>query len=270
MKVLVFWDVFGRIWRAALAKELPILREKHKPDFIIVNIENATSGRWAIEKHAREISDLGVDVMTTWDHVFDNISKIEDYLNETNSKVIRGANFYEHKDYKIPWKGYKIVEKNWKRLLVIHLIGEVFMNKKVNNPFEVADDILEELKWEKLDWIIVDFHKEATAEWYGLWFHLDGKISALFGTHTHIQTNDELILPNWTWILSDVWMNWPLYSVIWADYKSVEKRFLTWLNKGKIEQCLDKNYVVNWVIFEIWSDMKCEKIEKIRVRNKLI
>lgn len=269
MKVLVFWDVYGRIWRAALAQELPKLKEKHKPDFIIVNIENATSWRWAIEKHARELEKLWIDIMTTWDHIFDNISKIEDYLNEDNSKLIRWANFYENKNYKIPWKWYKILEKNWKKLLVIHLIGEVFMWKKVNNPFEVVDDIIDLYKKEKLDWIIIDFHKETTAEWYWMWFHLDWKISALFGTHTHIQTNDELILPKWTWILSDVWMNWPLYSVIWADYKSVEKRFLTWLNKGKIEQCLDKNYVVNAVIFDIWDNMKCEKIEKIRIRGKL-
>lgn len=270
MKVLVFWDVFGRIWRAALKKELPKLKEKHNPDFIIVNIENATSGRWAIEKHAREIADLWVDVMTTWDHIFDNIWKIEDYLDEDDSKVIRWANFYEHKDYKIPGRWYKIVENNWKKLLVIHLIWEVFMNKKVLNPFEVVDEIIDNFKSEKLDWIIVDFHKEATAEWYGMWFHLDWKISALFGTHTHIQTNDELILPKGTGIISDVWMNWPLFSVIWADYISVEKRFLTWLSKWKIEQSLDKNYVVNWAIFEIWDDMKCENIEKIRIRGKLV
>jgi metallophosphoesterase (TIGR00282 family) len=270
MRILVFWDVFGRIWRAALKKELPRLKEKHKPDFVVVNIENATSWRWAIEKHAREIWDLWVDVMTTWDHVFDNLSKIEDYLDEEDSKVIRWANFYENKNYRIPWKWYKILENNWKRLLFLHLIGEVFMNKKVLNPFEVADDILEKLKWEKFDWIMIDFHKEATAEWYWLAYYLDGRVSAIFGTHTHIQTNDELILPKWTWILSDVWMNWPLYSVIWADFKSVEKRFLTGLNKWKIEQCLDKNYVVNWAIFDIGDDMKCEKIEKIRIRGKLI
>jgi len=270
MKVLVFWDVFWRVWRAALKKELPLLKEKHKPDFVIVNIENATSWRWPIEKHARELAELGIDVMTTWDHVFDNFIRIEDYLNEENSKLIRWSNFYEHRDFPIAWKWYKIVENNGKKLLVIHLIWEVFMNKKVSNPFEMADEILEKFKWEKLDWIIVDFHKETTAEWYGLAFHLDWKISGLFWTHTHIQTNDELILPNWTWILSDVWMNWPLFSVIWADYESVRKRFLTWIGKWKIEQCLDKNYVVNGALFEIGDDMKCENIEKIRIRGKLI
>jgi calcineurin-like phosphoesterase len=143
------------------------------------------------------------------------------------------------------------------------------MNFKVTNPFHKIEEILEKTKWEKLDAILVDFHKEATAEGYWLWFFLDWKISFLFWTHTHIQTNDELILPNGTWIISDVWMNGPLFSVIWADYQSVEKRFLTWIWKWKIEQCLDKNYVVNWVCIEIGPDMKCVNIEKIRIRGKL-
>lgn len=270
MKILVLWDIYGRVWRAALTKELPLLKKKHNPDFVIANIENATSGRWPIEKHARELQSLWIDLMTTWDHIFDNILKIEDYLNDDESEIIRWANFYEHKDFKIPWKWYKIIENNGKKLLVIHLIGEVFMNKKVNNPFEIADDILEKFSNEELDWIIIDYHKETTAEWYWMWFHLDWKVSAIFWTHTHVQTNDELILKNGTWIISDVWMSWPLYSVIWADFKSVEKRFLTWLNKWKIEQCLDKNYVVSWAIFEIWDDMKCQNIEKIRIRGKII
>lgn len=269
MKILVFWDVYWRIWRSALKKELPKLREKFNPDFVIVNIENATSWRWPIEKHAIELENLWIDVMTSWDHVFDNIDRITDYLDKKDSKLIRWANFYDNWSYHIPWKWYKIVEKNGKKLLVIHLIGQVFMNFNVENPFFSIDKILEETKNEKLDWIIIDFHKETTAEWYWLWFYLDWKVSFIFWTHTHIQTNDELILPNWTWILSDVWMNWPLYSVIWADFESVKKRFLTWISKWKISQCLDENYVVNWAFIEIWDDMKCVNIEKIRIRGKL-
>ena len=269
MKILVFWDVYWRIWRSALKKELPKLKEKYNPDFVVANIENATSWRWPIEKHALELESLWIDVMTSWDHVFDNMIKIKDYLDKIDSKLIRCANFIEYKGFTIPWKWYKIVEKNWKRLMVVHLIWEVFMNYKVTNPFHKIEEILEKTKWEKLDWIIVDFHKEATAEGYWLWYFLDWKISFLFWTHTHVQTNDELILPNGTWILSDVWMNWPLFSVIWADYQSVEKRFLTWIWKWKIEQCLDKNYVVSWVYVEIWEDMKCIKIEKVRIRGKL-
>jgi calcineurin-like phosphoesterase len=94
-------------------------------------------------------------------------------------------------------------------------------------------------------------------------------VSFVFGTHTHIQTNDELILPGWTGIISDVWMNGPLYSVIGADFNSVKKRFLTGINKWKIEQQLDENYVVNGICVEVWEDRKTVSVEKIRIRGKL-
>ncbi len=269
MKVLIFWDVYGRIGRNALKKEIPLLKEKYSADFVITNIENCTSGRWPIEKHILELEELWIDVMTSWDHIFDNIVKVQDYIQKPDSKLIRWANYYETQAYKIPGKWYKIVEKNWKRLLVIHLIGEIFMHHKVYNPFLKAREILEELKDEKIDGIIIDFHKEATSEWYGLANYLDGEVSFIFGTHTHVQTNDDIILEKWTWLLSDVWMNWSLYSVIWADYKSVKKRFLTWINKWKIEQSLDTNYVVSGVFVEIWDDWKCESIEKIRIKWEL-
>ncbi len=264
IKILIFWDVYWRIWRAALKKELPWLKVKYNSDFVVVNIENATSGRWVIEKHAIELEKMWIDVMTSGDHVFDNFEKIKDYLDKPDSKLIRAANFYN--DDSLEWKGYKIVENNWKKLLVIHIIDEIFMNHKVNNPFIVVDKILEKFKSEKLDWIIIDFHKEVTSSWYWLSFYLDWKVSFVFWTHTHIQTNDELILPEGTWLISDVWMNGPLYSVIWADYDSVKKRFLTWVWKWKIEQCLDKNYVVNWVCVELDDLGKCIWIEKIRIR----
>ena len=269
MKVLIFWDVYGRIWRRALKKELPILKEKHKPDFVVANVENCTSWRWPIEKHILELESLWIDLMTGWDHIYDNIDRIKTYLESDDSKLIRPANFREIKDYKLPGKWYKILEKEGKRLLVIHILWEVFMNNKVDNPFIKVDEIIEENSSEKLDWIIIDFHKEVTPEWYWLAYYLEGKVSFIFWTHTHIQTNDELILPNGSWLISDVWMNWALYSVIWAEYKSVEKRFLTWVGRWKITQCLDPNYVVNWVVVEIWEDGKCIDIEKIRIRWKL-
>lgn len=267
MKILIFWDIYWRIGRAALKKELPKLKDKFDPDFVVVNVENATSGRWIIEKHAMELEKLWIDVMTSGDHVFDNFDKIKDYLNKPDSKLIRCANFYN--DDILEWKWYKVVEKNWKKLLVIHILDEVFMNHKVDNPFKKVEKIIESFKWDKLDWVIIDYHKEVTSSWYWLSFFLEWKASFVFWTHTHIQTNDELILPSGLWLISDVWMSGPLYSVIWADYNSVEKRFLSWVNKWKIEQCLDKNYVVNWVCITIES-MKCTWIEKIRIRWKLI
>ena len=267
MKILIFWDIYGRIWRKALKKELPWLKEKYKPDFIIANVDNATSGRGIIEKHALELEEIWIDLMTWWDHIFDNFSQIKDYLNKDNSKLLRPANFYDDKNLEGRW--YKVISKNWKNLLVIHLLSETFMNHKVFNSFLKADKILKKFEDEKLDWIIIDYHKETTSTWYGMAFYLDSRVSFVFWTHTHIQTNDELILEWWTWIISDVWMNGALYSVIWADYRSVKNRFLTWIWKWKIEQCLDKNYVVNWVCIEIWDNIKCKNIEKIRIRGKL-
>lgn len=269
MKILIFGDVYGRVWRNALKKELPRLKTKFNPDFTVVNVENITSGRGPIEKHVKEIEKLWIDVMTGWDHIFDNQKNIEEYLEKVDSKLIRPANFIEQDHYYLPWKGYKIVEKDWKKILVIHLMGTVFMNYSMENPFLKAEKMLKELWVENFDAIVIDFHKETTSEWYGLAHFLDGQVSFVCGTHTHIQTNDELILPGGTWIISDVWMNGPLYSVIWADFNSVKKRFLTGINKGKIEQQLDENYVVNGICVEIGKDRKVVNLEKIRIRGKL-
>ncbi len=264
MKVLIFWDVYWRIWRRALKKELPKLKNQYKPDFIIANIENITSWRGPIEKHVLEIENLWVDVMTSWDHIFDNFKDVQEYLWKKDSKLIRAANFYH--DNELEWFWYKLLEKNNKKLLVIHLLAETFMNHKVFNPFIKAEQILKKYDNKKLDWVIIDFHKETTSEGYWMAFHLDSKISFLYWTHTHVQTNDDLILEWWTWIISDIWMNWPLYWVIWASYDSVKNRFLTWVWKWKIQQCLDKNYIISWVFVEIGENMNCVDIEKIRVK----
>lgn len=266
IKVLIFWDVYWRIWRKGLQKELDSLVKKYEPDFKIVNIDNISYGKWPIESHIIEFEKLGFDVLTTWNHYFDNIHKIKDYINSWKSKVIRCANFL----WDVPGEWYKIVEKNWKKLLVIHLLWQVFMWMWAENPFRKVDEILEKFSDEKLDWIIVDFHKETTSESYGMWFYLDWRVSFVFGTHTHVQTNDELILPNWTWLISDVWMNWPLFSVIWAEFETVKSVFLNWYRDRRQEQCLDSNYLVNWVYVEIWDDGKCQKIEKINIKGKLV
>ncbi len=267
MKVLIFWDVYWRIWRKALKKQIPLLKEEYKPDFVIVNSDNISSGRWPVEKHILEMLDNWVDLITCGDHVFDNFDKIKDYISSEDSKFIRAANFYRDDSLEGIW--YKITEKNGKKILVISLIWETYMNIRVSNPFLKADEILNKFKNEKLDWIIVDFHKETSSEGYGLAFYLDSKVSFIFWTHTHVQTNDEIILKWGTGFISDVWMNASLYSVIWAEYSSVESRFINWFRKDRMKQCLDNNYLINWVCVNIWDNMKCEKIEKIRIRDVL-
>lgn len=263
MKILIFWDIYWRIWRNAFLKELPKLREEYNPDFVVVNVDNISSWRGPIEKHVKELEYAWVDIMTSWDHIFDNLDKISDYLDKSNSKLIRPANYFESSHFYIPWKWYKIVEKNWKKLLVIHLLSGSWMRDSVYNPFLRLEEILKIIPREEYDWVIVDFHKEYTSELYWMWMIFDWKLWFVFGTHTHIQSNDDLILDWWTWLMNDIWMSWSLHSVIWADLSSVKKRFLSWINKWKIEQSLDSRYVVNGVFVEL-ENGRCIKIDKIR------
>ena len=265
MKILAFWDIYGRVGRRAFLKEFPQLQRQYAPDFTIVNIDNITWGRWPIESHARDIISAGVDILTWGDHIVDNLTQISHYLNTPDSPLLRPANLTESVQYKFPWVGHKVVTKGSHTLLVIHLLWHAFIDKfHTTNAFIEADNILQIYKDQNIHHIVVDFHKEATAEAQGLAMYLDGRISALFGTHTHVQTNDDLVLPGGTGILTDVGMSWPLHSVIWADFDSVKKMFLSGIFKWKIEQSLGNDYLVNGVFFELDDTGKCRKIEKIR------
>ncbi len=267
MKILIFWDVYGRIWRKALAENIEKLQQKYTPDFTIANIENCTSWRWPVADHASYISQLWVDVMTTGDHAFDNIEKIQDYFKKADSTLIRPANFYEHADYHIPGKGYYICEKNGKRLAVIQLLGQVFMKHAVDSPFSNLQSILSMQEVQNTDGIVVDFHRETTAEIYALAHFFDGKISCVYGTHTHVQTNDAQILDKGTSMISDVGMTWPAYSIIGADPLSVKKRFFTGIQKWKIEQSLRKDAVISALFVELDTNKKTKNIENILLRK---
>lgn len=271
MKVLIFWDIYWRIGRNAFKKHFYELKEKYSPDFVVVNPENISSGRWPIEKHMKELDALWwIDVYTSGNHIFDNYDDIKNYLDAPNSKLLRPANFYETEHVYFPGKWYKIVEKNGKKLLVINLMSSVFMRDEVYNPFLKIDEMLKEISLDDINGVIIDFHRETTAEIYAMWMFLDGKISFLFWTHTHIQTNDELVLPGWTWLLTDVWMSGPLYSVIWAEFEGIKSRFLWWTLKWKIDQSLDTHYVVSGCVVEIDEQTKkCLSIEKIRIKGRL-
>lgn len=266
MKVLIFWDLFWRVWRTALKKELPKLKEKYSPDFIIINGENMTSWYGPIEKHLEEVRKLWVDLITWWNHTLKNEKQIGEYLNSPDCIALRPANFYETPKYKVAWKWHKVCEKNGEKLLVINLMSGQFMLDNVYNPFLKAEEILEEYESEDLDWVIVDFHREATSESQWMALFLDWRASFVFWTHTHVQTNDDAILPWWTWMISDVWFVGPRNSVIWMDFSTLERSFLTWIVRWKKEQKLWNEYVVNWVFVEI-EDKKCVNIEKIRVEN---
>ena len=263
MKILSLGDVFGKMWRRALSIELPKLIKKYSPDIVTANIDNLSSGKWAIEKHVLEMEELGIDVFFSGDHVYDNMKHIENYLNQEHSKLLRPANFYEQVYTPIPWVWARVFEKNWVRVLFVHLLGEAFMNFNVYSPFLKIDEIIWEFKW-KYDELVVDFHVEATAEFYGLAHFLDWRASFVYGTHTHVQTNDDIVLPKWTWAMCDIGMCGALYWVIGADYDSVKNRFISWVTKWKIEQKLGAEYQVCGVVYEI-KNWKTVWIEKVRI-----
>lgn len=265
MRILAFWDIYGRIWRKSLKKNLKGLKELYNPDLTLANVDNISSGRGAVEEHVLEVLGYGVDYLFSWDHIIDNPTHINEYLAKDTAKLIRPANFYSY-----PGVWYKIIEVKWKKVLLVHLMWQVFMNHDVYNPFLKLKDILNEVGEKNIDVSIVDFHRETTAEIYGMAHMFDGKISLVYGTHTHIQTNDEQILKNGTGLITDIGMTGSRNSIIGASYESVEARFLTGIQKWKITQSLDENYVVNAIIVDI-DDItwKTVAIEKISLKNKL-
>ncbi len=256
MKILVFWDIYGRIGRKAFEREFQNLRDTYAPDICIANIENITSGRWPVTEHAQFIEALGVDLMTLWDHSFDNMPNIDNYFSKNTGKIIRPANFYTSQAYPLPGNGYQIIEKNWVRVLVIQLLWEVFMSHKVYNPFLKLDEIYDTVPASEYDISIVEFHRETTAELYGMAHHIGDRAQLLYGTHTHIQTNDAHVMNSWLAVLTDVGMNGPFGWVIGADYQSVEKRFMSGIQRGKIEQKLKGEYIINALICEIDTQQK--------------
>ncbi len=265
MKLLIFWDIYWRNWRRLIGTYLPSLKLKYSPDFIIWNSENITSGKWPNLKHIQYMKELWFDCLTWWDHVFSNLKYIKDYLNIWDCIQIRPANFYESTNYIMPWKWFKIIEKSGFKILVINLIWDAFMNTKVYNPFLKIDEILNNYSNENFDAIIVDFHRETTAEMYAMSEFLNWKVSLIYGTHTHVQTNDEHILSWWTWMICDVWMSWALRSSIWQTFETRLPKFITWLNIFSEKPVQDLwDWVLNWIYIEI-QDKKCISIEKIRI-----
>lgn len=237
MKILFFGDVFGRPGRETLKKHLPKLVSKHKPDFVVANVENMAHGRGITKNTFKEIEGIGlIDAYTSGDHIWDAPGARE-IVESSSTPLLRPANLKGN----LPGTGYKIIQKESKRLLVINLIGEVFMDKlEATNPFHAADEILtkytlnpKEEGREHVDAIFVDFHAEATSEKRVLGFYLDGRVSAFVGTHTHVPTRDEQILPKGTAYITDVGMVGPYNSSLGLDMKGLINEYVTETKKKR-------------------------------------
>lgn len=198
---------------------LPELKQKHHPDFIVANGENAASGRGITEKIANELFETGIDGLTMGNHTWDN-KDIFNFIDQED-RMIRPANFPKG----TPGKGYTVLKKNKKQLVIVNLQGRTFL-PPLECPFTVAEKIIEEVK-PKNTCILVDFHAEATSEKLAMGWHLDGKVSVLLGTHTHVQTHDETILPEGTAYVTDVGMVGPSEGILGVDREAVLRKFKT-------------------------------------------
>jgi 2',3'-cyclic-nucleotide 2'-phosphodiesterase len=223
-KVLIFGDIMGRPGRQALAGVLPQWKEQHQPDVVLINVENLTHGKGVTLKTIAEMEALGIDCYTSGNHVFDT-GPLAAEVFEKYPKVIRPHNYSG--DY--PGTGFFRFAKNEQQYLVINLGGKVFFENQfkaeINNPFFALDEILEQ-QAQKGDIIIIDFHAEATSEKNGMGWHADGRATVVYGTHTHIPTADEKILPKGTAFLTDVGMTGPKDSVIGVIPDNALKMFL--------------------------------------------
>jgi len=258
MKILFFGDVYGKPGRTGLQEILPKLREIHSPDFILANVENLAHGRGPTEKQLLELAEVGVDGFTSGNHIFD-ASGYEKLFTERSFPLARPAN-YPKKG--VPGNGFFVLKKRGKKLFVGNLMGRIFMGDPLDNPFFAAEELICEARKLKIKNIFIDFHAEATSEKSMLGQFLDGKISALIGTHTHVQTADERILPRGTAFISDAGMCGVLNSAIGAKPEAALKRFLTQL-PAKLEMAEGKPIVVSGVLVELEKNGKAKKIERI-------
>jgi len=221
LKILFIGDIVGRPGRNAVRAVLPKLKENEGIDFVIANGENLASGKGMTKEKYDEMISAGVDYFTSGNHIWQNRDIIP-YLKDGSVKVLRPANYAGDP----PGKGFDTVEIKGQKLTIVNLLGRVFINELLDDPFEVGLNIAEK---NKDSIVFVDIHAEATSEKMALAYYLDGKVSAVIGTHTHIQTADEKILENGTAYLTDAGMCGPENSVLGVEKDIVIAGFLTGL-----------------------------------------
>jgi metallophosphoesterase (TIGR00282 family) len=220
MKILFFGDTVARAGRTIVHQHLQSLQREYEIDLTILNCENAANGFGITPKIADELFDWGVDVLTSGNHVWDK-KEILPYLRK-NPRMLRPANYPPD----APGRGTAIVKtRNGESAAIMNLQGRVFM-PSTDDPFRVADLELERLP-KDVKVIFIDMHAEATSEKMAMGWYLDGRVSAIIGTHTHIPTADERILPGGTAYLTDVGMSGPFHSVIGVVKEQAIQRFLT-------------------------------------------
>jgi metallophosphoesterase (TIGR00282 family) len=239
MRLLMVGDVVGEPGRQAVAALLPGLREELALDFVVLNAENAAAGRGLTIRLAKQLFASGVDVITSGNHIY-NVREFVPSLAETELPILRPANYPPS----APGRGMVTLGG----VTVINLMGRVFMPVQVDDPFRAADELLEGVPEDSV--VVVDFHAEATSEKQALGWHLDGRVSAVAGTHTHVPTADARVLPRGTALVCDLGMCGATQSVIGDDVDAVLSRFLTSM-PTRLPVAAGPEVVLNSVLFDI-------------------
>ncbi len=258
MKILFFGDIVGKIGRRAVAEVLGEYRRKYKPDLVIANGENLAHGSGITMDTVGEIFEAGIDFLTGGNDTFKKKGVEEIFLAYEN-KIIRPANYPEG----VPGRGYATLKVGGKRVVVINLAGRVFLQQNFDDPFKKFDQIKKLLKIAKSDIVVVDFHGEATSEKSAFSWYVDGAVSVVLGTHTHVGTVDACVLPQGTGFVTDIGMVGAIDGIIGVEKEGPMEIFLK-QTPAKFEIPEEGRVQVNAVLLEIDNkDGRTKKIKRI-------
>ena len=259
MKILYIGDIVAKIGRRAVGQVLPKLKEEKQIDFVIAQAENMSTGNGISKKAFKEMQEAGVDFFTGGNHSFKNPEGIE-LLNDPKLPIIRPANYPPE----TPGRGWQIQPTAFGNILIINVMGQTFGGEVFENPLHKIDEILEANKDEKLAATIVDFHGDLTSEKVAVGFYLDGRVSAVVGSHTHVPTADARILPGGSAHISDVGMTGPINSVLGVKKEIIIER---WLNDNKLKFDWPKTGTVRFssVLIDTDKPTMSKSIEQILI-----
>lgn len=258
MRILFIGDIVGKVGRQALSDYLPKLKQKFHPTVTIVNAENAAHGKGLTEKIYKQLLREGVDFMTMGNHTYGQ-RQIYDFIDDAN-RMVRPANFPEE----APGVGMRFIQINADKLAIINLQGRSFM-QDIDDPFKKADELVERAQKET-NYIFVDFHAETTSEKNAMGWYLDGRVSTVVGTHTHIQTSDDRILPQGTGYITDVGMTGFYDGILGIQRDEVIKCFITSLPQRHVVPDTGRA-VLSGVVVDYDSQGRTKHIERVLIND---
>ena len=258
MRILFIGDIVGKVGRKMITTYLPKIKQTYHPTVSIVNAENAAHGKGLTEKIYKQLLREGVDFMTMGNHTYGQ-REIYDFIDDAH-RMVRPANFPDE----APGTGMRIIKINDIKLAIINLQGRSFM-QDIDDPFKKADQLIEEAQ-QSTPYIFVDFHAETTSEKNAMGWYLDGRVSAVVGTHTHIQTSDDRILPHGTGYITDVGMTGYYDGILGINRDEVIQRFITSLPQRHVVPD-DGRGVLSGVIIDLDKEGKTTQIKRLLINE---